>query len=88
MCTDEINNGNKIIEKYENDLRSQKNKIKMKNTMALKQEETIKEHQNEVLKYKELLNDSNFSKTPIITHLVKSSTNEKVHEVTNLKGEI
>ena len=44
MCTEEINNGNKIIEKYEYDLRSQKNKIKLKNTMALKQEETIKEH--------------------------------------------
>ena len=36
MCTDEINNGNKIIEKYESDLKTQKNKIKLKNAMALK----------------------------------------------------
>lgn len=40
---DEINNGNKIIEKYESDLKSQKGKMKLKNQMALKQEEKVKE---------------------------------------------
>jgi hypothetical protein len=44
LCTDEINNGNKLIERYEQDLKSMKNKIKMKNSMALKQEDKIREH--------------------------------------------
>ncbi len=41
VCSDEINNGNRIIEKYEQDLKAQRSKIKLKNGIVLKQEALI-----------------------------------------------
>jgi len=57
MCTDEINKGNEIIEKLQNDISNQKQKLKFKNSLVLQQETSITQNQESFDKLNKTIND-------------------------------
>ena len=57
MCSDEINKGNDIIEKLQNDLSNSKQKLKLKNVVAVQQEQTITQNQDTIDRLNKTNND-------------------------------
>ena len=57
MCSDEINKGNEIIEKLQNDLSNNKQKLKLKNVVAVQQEQSITQYQDTIDRLNKSTND-------------------------------
>ena len=57
MCSDEINKGNEIIEKLQNDLSNNKQKLKLKNVVAVQQEQSITQNQDTIDRLNKSTND-------------------------------
>ena len=66
MCSDEINKGNDIIEKLQNDLSNSKQKLKLKNVVTVQQEQTITQNQDTIDRLNKTNNDRILNEIMII----------------------
>ena len=57
MCSEEINKGNEIIEKLQNDLANNKQKLKLKNAVAVQQEQSITQNLDTIDRLDKTIND-------------------------------